>query len=164
MPVTPQRIFEGELLGVADNEKTLLYDWNDLTHPLHKIDFSAEKIWWDEAGEQMAIASQTKFIIFRLNKTTNALSELLTLNDKITSGVFVDKIFYYINKAGKIHLSFLGKSFFFGNAEKKQFILGALDQQERLYLFDKTNSVYSHYVPFELFKQVSNFVQGTLKE
>lgn len=41
MPVTPQRIFEGELMGVADNEKTLLYDWNDLTRPVHKIDFSA---------------------------------------------------------------------------------------------------------------------------
>lgn len=41
LPITPQRIFEGYLLGVADNEKTLLYDWNDLTRPLHKMDISA---------------------------------------------------------------------------------------------------------------------------
>jgi hypothetical protein len=51
------------------------------------------------------------------------------LNDKVTSGIFVDKIFYFINKAGKIHFSLLGKSFFFSSALKKQFILGALEQQ-----------------------------------
>jgi len=54
---------------------------------------------------------------------------VLSVHDKVTSGVFVDKIFYFINKAGKINISFLGKSFFLANAEKKQFILGALDQQ-----------------------------------
>lgn len=82
----------------------------------------------------------------------------------MTSGVFVDKIFYFINKAGKIHFAFNGKSFFYGPAEKKQFILGALEQQERLYLFDKTNSVYSHYIPFELFKNVRLFIEGKGQE
>ena len=85
------------------------------------------------------------------------------LNDKITSAIFVNKIFYFINKAGKIHLSFLGKSFFYNNAQKKQFILGALDQQERLYLFDNNNGVYSHRIPFELFNQIKLYIEGKSK-
>lgn len=48
------------------------------------------------------------------------------MQDSINSGVFVDKIFYYMTKAGKIHFSFSGKSFFYAHAVRKQFILGAV--------------------------------------
>lgn len=57
MPLAPQRIFEGHLLAVADNEKTIFYNWNDLSRPLHKLSIGAEKVWWDDAGEQVAIAN-----------------------------------------------------------------------------------------------------------
>lgn len=81
----------------------------------------------------------------------------------MTSGIFVNKIFYYINKAGKLNICFLGKSFFLANAAKKQFILGALEQQQRLYLFDRNNSVYSHHIPFELLDQIYTFISGGAK-
>lgn len=48
LPVTPLRIFEGYLLGVSDSEKTLLCEWGEVSNVVHKIDVSAEKIWWDE--------------------------------------------------------------------------------------------------------------------
>ena len=102
-------------------------------------------------------------MVHSFNKKNLSLGEVLSVHDKVTSGVFVDKIFYFINKAGKINISFLGKSFFLANAEKKQFILGALDQQERLYLFDRNNNVYSHRLPFDLFNQIRSFVMGTAK-
>lgn len=102
-------------------------------------------------------------MVYNFNKKNLSLGEVVSVHDKVTSGVFVDKIFYFINKAGKINISFLGKSFFLANAEKKQFILGALDQQERLYLFDRNNNVYSHRLPFELFNQIRSFVMGTAK-
>ncbi len=163
LPLIPQRIFEGHLLGVADNDKTYFYNWNDLTRPLHILNMGAEKIWWDESGEQMAIANETKFLLHTFNKSNLSLSEVLVVEDKVTSGVFVNKIFYYINKAGKLHISFLGKSFFLANAEKKQFILGALEQQNRLYLFDRNNSVYSHHIPFELLNHIYSFILGMAK-
>ena len=77
----------------------------------------------------MAIAGESTFLMHTFNPKDMTLSEVLSVDDKITSGVFVDKIFYYVTKSGKVHLSFLGKSFFFTNAEKKRFILGALAQQ-----------------------------------
>ena len=87
----------------------------------------------------------------------------MTIQDKISSGVWVNKIFYYITRAGKIHLTFLGKSFFLTNGEKKQFILGALEQQQRIYLFDRNNNLFSHAVSFEVLDKVYDFVQGNGK-
>jgi coatomer subunit beta' len=164
LPVTPQRIFEGLLLGIADAEKTLLVDWQEPGTAIHRIEASAEKVWWDEEGELLALATETKLVLYQFNRKNRNLSELLTISDRITSGLFVDRIFYFINRAGKLHFSFLGKAFFFGNAEKKQFILGALEQQERLYLFDKNNAVYSHRIPFGLLKQVRLFIEGKVNE
>ena len=46
MQIIPQRIFEGDLLGVADADKTLFYHWERLGQPLHSLPISAEKIWW----------------------------------------------------------------------------------------------------------------------
>lgn len=83
---------------------------------MHKLDIGAEKIWWDDSGEQMAMANETRLIIYGFNKSNLSLSEMLVIEDKVSSGVFVNKIFYFINKAGKIHLSFLGKSFFLTGA------------------------------------------------
>lgn len=74
----------------------------------------------------MAIASETKLVVYQFNKKNKNLSELLSLNDQVTSGLFVGRIFYFINKAGKIYFSMLGKNFFYSNATKKQYILGAL--------------------------------------
>ena len=68
-----------------------------------------------------------------------------------------------MNKSGKIFFSFLGKEFFFCNTDKKQFILGGVEQQNRLYLFDRSNSIYSLYIPFEMINNVSKFISGTVK-
>lgn len=151
------------LLTVADHEKTYFYEWSDLSKPLHKLELGSEKIWWNESGDTLGLASESKMIVFSFNPKTYSLTELISINEKVNSGVFVDQIFYYMTKSGKINFTFLGKAFFYANAEKKQFILGVLEQQQRLYLFDKTNSVYSHSVPFEVFKQVLLFIQGKAK-
>ena len=55
-------------------------------------------------------------MVYNFNKKNLSFGEVLSVHDKVTSGVFVDKIFYFINKAGKINISFLGKSFFLANA------------------------------------------------
>ena len=112
----------------------------------------------------MALANQNKFLMHTFNPKNMTLGEVLSIDDKITSGVFVNKIFYFVTKSGKMNISFLGKSFFLANAEKKQFILGALSQQQRIYLFDRNNNVYSHHIPFELFDQIYAYVSGSAKK
>lgn len=74
MSVTPQRIFEGLLLGIADAEKTLLVDWRDPATVVHKIELSAEKIWWDDEGELLALATETKLVLYQFNRKNRNLS------------------------------------------------------------------------------------------
>ena len=149
---------------VSDNKNTFLYDWKNLVQPLHKLDYGSQKTWWDEAGDHFAIATEEKLIIFAFNKKNFSLTELITINDRVNSGIFVNKVFYYMSKIGKIYFSFLGKTFFYTNAEKKQFILGAIENQERLYLFDKTTSVYSHFIPFQMLNKVVQFIEKKTNE
>ena len=63
----------------------------------------------------MALANESKLVIFTYNSKNMSLAEVLTIDDKITSGIFVNKIFYFSTKAGKINIAFLGKSFFLTN-------------------------------------------------
>lgn len=85
-------------------------------------------------------------IIFGYNKGNGSFTELLTIADKVTSAVWVNQIFFYMNSSGKIFFSFRGRSFFYANTEKKRFILGVVEQQNRLYLFDRTHSAYSLHI------------------
>ena len=50
MPTNPKKLFEGTLLGVAESERTLFYEWDNLARPLHALDIPAEKVWWGEEG------------------------------------------------------------------------------------------------------------------
>lgn len=99
----------------------------------------------------MAIATNDKLVIFSLNKKTWALTEMLNTPAKVTSGVFTNRTFIYMTANAKIYFTIHNKSFFLQNYEKKKFILGLIEQQNRLYLFDKNNSLYSLYIPFKLF-------------
>ena len=78
--------------------------------------------------------------------------------DKVTSGCWIDKIFFYMNASGKIFFSFHGRNFFYCNSEKKQFILGALEQQNRLYMFDRNNSLYSIHIDFAILKALVAYI------
>ena len=60
-----------------------------------------------------------------------------------------------MNNNAKIYFVVHGKNFFLQNYHKKKYILGIVEQQNRLYLFDKSNSIYSLEIPFELFKHMS---------
>lgn len=51
-------------MGIADAEKTMLADWRDPGTIVHKIELSAEKIWWDDEGELLAIATETKLVLY----------------------------------------------------------------------------------------------------
>ena len=75
----------------------MLVDWRDPGAVVHKIELSAEKVWWDEEGELLALATETKLVLYQFNRKNRNLSELLTLPDQATSGLFVDRIFYYVN-------------------------------------------------------------------
>ena len=73
--------------------------------------------------------------------------------------MFCGDIFFYSTANAKIHFILQGRNFFLQNYEKKKFILGLVEAQNRLYFFDRTNSIYSLSIQFELFSKLSKYVQ-----
>lgn len=56
-----------------------------------------------------------------------------------------------MTRSGKIYFAFYGHEFFYSMVDdKRQFILGEVKQQSRLYLMDRSMNVYSMYVPFSV--------------
>lgn len=88
---------------------------------------------------------------------------MYTIMDRINSGVFISNVFFYITQAGKLNYSINGKSFFFLNSDKRRFIIGSIEQHNRIYCFDKHYHVYGHEVPFELINILSSVAEGKVK-
>lgn len=96
--------------------------------------------------------------MYRLDKNSFALTELLTLPNKVNSGIFLKNIFFYLNQNAKLNVIINNKSFFIRNYDKKKFILGAIEPQNRMYFFDRSNQFYSLHIEFEFFQNLEKFI------
>lgn len=103
------------------------------------------------------MATNEKLYIYGFNKNDWKLTELMSIPAKVTSAAFCGKTLFYMNNS-KIYFSFHGKSFFLQNYEKKKYILGFIEQQNRLYLFDKNNSIFSININFQLFHKMVLYI------
>lgn len=154
----PKKIYEGYFLTIAGPESLLLYDWDRIEKPIHSLNVAAQKVWWSDDGNQLVVAAAEKLYVYSLNKKTLALTEITTIACKATSGVFCGDIFFYSTFNAKIYFILQGRNFFLQNYEKKKFILGLIETQNRLYFFDRNQNIYSLEIPFELFSKLSKYV------
>lgn len=122
------------------------------------MSIAAQKVWWSDEGNMLIAAASEKLYVYALNKKTLALTEVIIVPCKAVSGVFCGDIFFYSTANAKIHFILQGRNFFLQNYEKKKFILGLIEAQNRLYFFDRTNSIYSLSIQFELFNKLSKYV------
>lgn len=63
-------------------------------------------------------------------------------------------MFFYLNQNAKLNVIINRKSFFIQNYEKKKFILGIIEPQNRMYFFDRNNNFYSLQIDFKFFKDI----------
>lgn len=157
----PKKIYEGYFLGVAGPDTLLLYDWQRVEKPLHSLNLAAEKLWWNDEGDLLMVAASEKLWGYRLNKKTFALTEVLSIPCKALSGTFCRNTFFYMNSNTKLNFVINGKSFFYQNYEKKKFILGLIEAQNRLYFFDRNNHIYSLEIPFSLFHELTDYINSS---
>lgn len=104
-----------------------------------------------------------RFVVYQL-KPNGELVESYAIMDRINSGIFVSNVFFYMTNAGKLNYSVRGKSFFFLNSDKRRFIVGSIEQHNRIYCFDKHYHVYGHEVPFELIGKLGKIAEGKIKD
>ena len=157
----PKKLFEGTFLAVAGPDTLVLYDWQHVDKPIHALNISAEKVWWNESGNILIVGAAEKLWGYSLNKKTLALSEIMSIPCKAISGVFSNDIFFYMNSNAKLNFVLNGKSFFLQNYEKKKFVLGLIEAQKRLYFFNRNNHVFSLEIPFQLFHELNKFINSS---
>jgi coatomer subunit beta' len=61
---TPEGIHGGALLGVRGTEHIAFHDWASL-RCVRRIDVATEAVYWNTAGDMLALATATSFYILR---------------------------------------------------------------------------------------------------
>ena len=74
MPFLPENIFEGTLLTVSGKDATLLYEWSNLSKPLHKLDERTQKVWWNNTGDILVMSTANNFTMYQFNKKNFSLA------------------------------------------------------------------------------------------
>lgn len=122
-------------------------------------------VCWSDDGNFLVIALEESFYLLQYNpayvqktfetreltdeEQEEGLEEAFTFIDEYTeiinSGHWVsNECFVLINARGNINYLIGGRIMKFGQANKKQFILGYDGKQSRLYLCDKTLTIHAH--------------------
>lgn len=63
----PEGIHGGALLGVRGTEHISFYDWASL-RCVRRIDGATEAVYWNQAGDMLALVAPTSFYILRYNR------------------------------------------------------------------------------------------------
>ena len=64
---SPEGIHGGALLGVRGTEHISFYDWGSL-RCVRRIDGATEAVYWNQAGDMLALVAPTSFYILRFNR------------------------------------------------------------------------------------------------
>lgn len=158
--LAPTGLQGGLLLGVISSACTTFYDWEHVK-PIFTAPFSPKKIVWNDEGTIAAFFLPEKLVMIEYNPQRQEVTGTHTLVDKISSGVFAYDLFFYLSTSGKIYFTAKGKSFFYCNAaDKRQLVIGAVEQQNRMFAIDKNYHMFSYELPFGLAKSLSQVASG----
>lgn len=69
-----------------------------------------------------------------------------------------------MNSHGRINYTIAGKVFTYAYSDKNKFILGYLANQNRLYLVDKNNHIYSYELPLVVIKYQAFMIEDEIDE
>lgn len=123
--------------------------------------FSPKKILWNDEGTIAAFILPEKLLLLEFDSKRNEFTATHTIVDKVSSGVFAYDLFFYMSASGKIYFTAKGKSFFYCNAaDKRQLLIGTVEQQNRLFAIDKNYHMFSYELPFALAKTLSCVAAG----
>lgn len=157
---TPIGLQGGHLLAVVGAASTSFYDWEHVKL-VTQAPFSPKKILWNDEGTAVAFFMPEKLLLLDYDPKRREFSATYTLVDKITSGTFAHDLFFYLSASGKIYFTSKGKTFFYCNAaDRRQMLIGTVEQQNRLYAIDKNYHMFSYELPFGLAKSLSLIATG----
>ena len=177
---TVEGIFGGRLLAAKSKEFITFYDWETQTL-VRRIDVSPapRNLYWSENGQQVVLALEDQYYLLNFNQDQvnnylqnkegneeddgceEAFDFVEEFGDVITSGLWVSsECFVFTNAKGSIYYLIGQKVIKLVNADKKQFLLGYDQKQNRLYLVDKHFKI----VAYNLSLAVVNYQSAILND
>ncbi|CAD8136859.1 unnamed protein product [Paramecium octaurelia] len=153
------QLFAGPVLCAKFTDFIVFYDW-ETAKVIRRIDVSPNKVIWNETNTIVALATNDEVYFLQYDPEQlpiflqqeeepdgfeDAFQPLCDITESINSGYFIQDVFYYTTVNGKIAYSVNGKIFIV-DQDKKYFIIGYIQQQNKLYLIDKNYNIISYEV------------------
>lgn len=164
-PMLVEAIFGGALLGVRNQEVLMLYDWAEC-RLVRRIDVCPRDVFWNEAGDVVALACEESFYVLRYNKeVANAVFDggepvpeegieiafelLYEVQDHVRTAVWVGDCFIYTNgledsTSGRLNYTVGGQVVTLQHLDTPLYLVGYMPKENRLYLLDKSYGVVSY--------------------
>ena len=160
----------------------MFYTWEG-KHLIQRIEIQAKDVIWNQKQTNLlAITSKDSFFLLEyqpdvVKEAVSAAAEdepieegvddsfevISETFDKVESGIWINKVFFYLNQVNKLNFIAKEKVFNYCFIENAGHILGHLKNQGRLYLNDKKNNVISQELPVKFSEAISNAVDGDYK-
>lgn len=168
--VSAEGMFGGPLLCVRGSDSVSFYDW-DTSTCVRRIEVTARAVHWNDEGTHVAIASDEAFYVLKYHRDiasaamaagvgvgegptaltdegVEAAFELMhEMPDKVRSGTWVGDCFIYTSAANRLLYYVGGETVTLAHLDRRQYVLGYLAREGRLFLIDKTSAITPYALP-----------------
>jgi coatomer subunit beta' len=166
----------GTLMGLRSTDFICFYDWAE-SRVIRRIDVAVKDVWWSEATDLVAIASEASFFILRYNAQAtvaafengnvdesegveNAFELLAEVGETVRTAVWVGECFIYNNTDWRLNYCVGGEVTTIFHLDRPMYLLGYLAAQNRVYLIDKDFSVVSYTLLLSLIEYKTLVLRG----
>ena len=149
----------GALLGVVGSGFVCFYHW-ETGALVRRIDVEAKNIYWSSTGELVAIASADSFYILRYDRDAyqahldageavddegveDAFDVITEISETVRTAKWTGECFIYTNAQNRIQYLVGEQTYTINHTDNELYLLGYLPSLGRVYLVDKSVSIYS---------------------
>jgi coatomer subunit beta' len=165
-------LFGGYLIGVRGEDFICFYEW-EKGSLIRRIDTCPKQVCWSDSGLKLALVMEENVFILTYNRDlVNAQATLAEdgcedaftldqeLYDSSTSALWLSDCFMYTTRGNKLSYCLGGKVMQLQNLDRRLYLLGYVNQQNRVYLIDSEFNVTS----FEVLQSFIEYQQAIAQE
>jgi coatomer subunit beta' len=149
----------GALLGVIGNGFVCFYHW-ETGALVRRIDVEAKNIYWSSTGELVAIVGLESFYILRFDRDAyqahldsgepvddegveDSFDVITEINEVVRTAKWTGECLIYTNAQNRIQYLVGEQTYTINHSDNELYLLGYLPSLGRVYLVDKSVSIYS---------------------
>jgi len=164
-PITSSEgLFGGACVGLRGPDCIVFFDWNEGAF-LCKIDVAPSVIYWNETHEYSLLVCDEQAFVLKYHKdlvnasiaeksvspelgVPGAFEAEHEIPDNVTKGQWIGDCFIFSNSAGRLNYFVGGNTMTLYHLDQQDngplFMLGYLPKEDRVYLMDRSRSVFSY--------------------